>query len=344
MQRSSKKACNELLRYRWRSRPAGDQQPCDVFINHRGTDTRRNVAGMLYDRLRPFLDIKSMKPGDKLFEKIEAAVRGCRVGVAILSPQYCESYFCLHELALMVESKKRVIPVFCDVKPSELAVKDNIFRVYGDNKDMEKFRWALEEAKITVGITFDTMHGDWSELLARVTEAVMSNMVEPAMQRYSKKACNELLRYRRSFRPTGDRQPCDVFINHRGIDTKRNVAGMLYDRLRGHRLRPFLDSKSMKPGDKLFGKIEAAIRGCRVGVAILSPQYCESYFCLHELALMVESKKRVIPVFCDVKPSELAVKDNIFRVYGDNKDMEKFRWALEEAKFTVGITFDTVHG
>ncbi|XP_019168904.1 PREDICTED: disease resistance-like protein CSA1 [Ipomoea nil] len=192
MQRSSKKACNELLRYRWRfRRPTGDLQPCDVFINHRGIDTKRNVAGMLYDRLRrhrlrPFLDSKSMKPGDKLFEKIEPAIRGCRVGVAIFSPQYCESYFCLHELSLMVESNKRVIPVFCDVKPSELAVKDNVFGVYGDNKEMEKFRLALEEAKFTVGITFDTINGDWSELLTRVTDAVMSNMVEVERDQFIK--------------------------------------------------------------------------------------------------------------------------------------------------------------
>ncbi|KAL0398623.1 UNVERIFIED_CONTAM: TIR-only protein [Sesamum radiatum] len=82
--------------------------------------------------------------------------------------------------------------------------------------------------------------------------------------------------------------PCDVFINHRGVDTKRNVAGLLYHHLRSLRLRPFLDSKSMKPGDKLFEKIDVAIRECKVGIAVFSPMYCDSYFCLHELSLMTE--------------------------------------------------------
>ena len=138
------------------------------------------------------------------------------------------------------------------------------------------------------------------------------------------------------------KEPCDVFINHRGIDTKRTVAGLLYNHLsESMRLKPFLDSKNMKPGDKLFDKIDTAIRNCKLGVAVFSPRYCDSYFCLHELALIMESKKKVIPIFCDVKPSQLRVKD-----YGicPAKELQRFTWALEEAKFTVGLTFDTSKG
>uniref|UniRef100_A0A0A0L2L7 TIR domain-containing protein n=1 Tax=Cucumis sativus TaxID=3659 RepID=A0A0A0L2L7_CUCSA len=88
-------------------------------------------------------------------------------------------------------------------------------------------------------------------------------------------------------------KPCDVFINHRGVDTKKTVAALLYDRLVRVNLRPFLDYKNMKPGDKLFDEIHGAIRKCKVGVAVFSPRYCESYFCLHELAMMFESNKKV---------------------------------------------------
>lgn len=142
-------------------------------------------------------------------------------------------------------------------------------------------------------------------------------------------------------RPRSQEPPCDVFINHRGIDTKRNVAGLLYHHLGGLRLRPFLDSKSMRPGDKLYDKIDVAIRQCKVGVAVFSPMYCDSFFCLHELSLMMETGKKVVPIFCDIKPSELRAKDD-----GScpAPDLEKFRLALEEAKCTVGITFDTVTG
>ncbi|KAL8228156.1 hypothetical protein R6Q57_015740 [Mikania cordata] len=135
--------------------------------------------------------------------------------------------------------------------------------------------------------------------------------------------------------------PCDIFINHRGIDTKKNVAGLLFDHLMRLRLRPFLDSKNMKPGDKLFDKIDNAIIGCKVGVAVFSPRYCQSYFCLHELARIVEAKKKVIPIFCDVKPSELVVKD-IWRA--PPVELDRFRSALEEAKYTVGLAFNSSNG
>ncbi|CAH1415795.1 unnamed protein product [Lactuca virosa] len=140
---------------------------------------------------------------------------------------------------------------------------------------------------------------------------------------------------------TWQQPPCDVFINHRGIDTKKNVAGLLYNHLVRLRLRPFLDSKNMKPGDKLFDKIDAAITGCKVGVVVFSPRYCQSYFCLHELARIVEAKKKLIPVFCDVKPSELIVRDD---GSCSKHQLNRFKTALEEAKYTVGLTFDSSNG
>ncbi|XP_051135484.1 TIR-only protein-like [Andrographis paniculata] len=158
---------------------ADSPPPCDVFINHRGIDTKRSVAGLLYQRLhevggvRPFLDSRNMKAGDKLVEKIEEAIKKSKVGVAVFSPMYCQSYFCLHELSLMVETRKKIVPIFCDVKPSELAVKDDGCR---PEKDLWRFRSALQEAKDTVGLTFDTLRGDWPEFLARATEAVMDNL------------------------------------------------------------------------------------------------------------------------------------------------------------------------
>ena len=134
---------------------------------------------------------------------------------------------------------------------------------------------------------------------------------------------------------------CDVFINHRGIDTKRTIATLLYDHLSRLNLQPFLDNKNMIPGDKLFDNIDNAIRNCKVGVTVFSPNYCKSYFCLHELALFMESKKKVIPIFCDIKPSQLRVVNN-----GNvpAKDLQRFKLALEEAKYTVGLTFDSLKG
>ncbi|XP_059639278.1 probable 2' cyclic ADP-D-ribose synthase BdTIR [Cornus florida] len=182
MQSSSavKNVCRQILRHRNQIRTTKQLPPCDIFINHRGIDTKKNVAGLLYDELsrqnlRPFLDSKNMKPGDKLFEKIDAAIRGCKVGIAVFSPRYCDSYFCLHELSLIMKSKKKVIPIFCNVKPSELRVKCH--ELCSDD-DLRKFNRSLEEAKYTVGLTFDSSKGDFSDLMRSASDAVMKNLIE----------------------------------------------------------------------------------------------------------------------------------------------------------------------
>ncbi|GLT83376.1 hypothetical protein SLE2022_016690 [Rubroshorea leprosula] len=161
--------CNKV------ARPA-----CDVFINHRGIDTKRTIATLLYDylgrrNLRPFLDNKNMKPGDKLFDNIDSAIMGCKIGVAVLSPRYCESYFCLHELALLMESKKKVIPIFCDIKPSQLCVVNNGLC---PEKDIRRFKWALEEAKYTVGLPFDSTKGNWTEVITSASDIIIKSLIE----------------------------------------------------------------------------------------------------------------------------------------------------------------------
>ncbi|EXB82818.1 TMV resistance protein N [Morus notabilis] len=157
-------------------------RPCDVFINHRGIDTKRTVAGLLYYHLsrlglRPFLDSKNMKPGDNLYNKIDTAIHSCKIGVAVFSPRYCESKFCLHELALLMETRKRVIPIFCDVKPSELRVT-NLVNGSCSALELQRYEAALQEAKFTVGLTFDCANGDWSEFLQTASDAVLENLIE----------------------------------------------------------------------------------------------------------------------------------------------------------------------
>ncbi|KAI4299333.1 hypothetical protein L6164_032802 [Bauhinia variegata] len=148
---------------------------CDVFLNHRGIDTKRTVVRLLYHhlkklRVKPFLDCINMKPGDKLFDHINKSILECKVGVAVFSPHYCESYFCLHELALLIESKKKLIPIFYDVKPSQLKVKDDGSL---SAKELWRFSLALEEAKYTVGITYNSSNGDWSELVQSASDVII---------------------------------------------------------------------------------------------------------------------------------------------------------------------------
>ncbi|KAL5976181.1 hypothetical protein ACLOJK_020511 [Asimina triloba] len=159
---------------------AAVKRSCDVFINHRGADTKHTLGGLLHYRLHqlganPFLDSKSMQPGDKLFETIGSAIRSCKVGVVVFSPRYCESYFCLLELALLVEMRKKIIPIFCDVKPSEIEFmkldKSTL-------KEQLRFRRALQEARYTVGLVFDSQNGNWSDLVTSASDIVVKTLKE----------------------------------------------------------------------------------------------------------------------------------------------------------------------
>jgi hypothetical protein len=80
-------------------------------------------------------------------------------------------------------------------------------------------------------------------------------------------------------------------------------------------------------------------------VAIFSKHYCDSEFCLHELAMLVEARKVIIPIFYDIKPSEIILPEAVV----DSKehlprDIERFRFALRQAKYTVGLTYDSATG
>jgi len=97
----------------------------------------------------------------------------------------------------------------------------------------------------------------------------------------------------------------DVFINHRGPDTKKTFASYLYRRLLLHGFRPFLDMQVLQEGVNFYSQIVGAIRSASVHVAIFSPKYAESKWCLDELVLMQESGKPIIPIFYHVEPAEL---------------------------------------
>ncbi|XP_072956618.1 probable 2' cyclic ADP-D-ribose synthase BdTIR [Typha angustifolia] len=161
----------------------------DVFINHRGVDTKRTVAGLLYDRLvqmglRPFLDNRTMEPGDNMCQSISGAIHDCKVGIAIFSPRYCDSDFCLQELSMLVEARKKLIPIFCDVKPSELLLLEDLVHSHANHyplaspEEMERFKRALREAKYTVGLTFDSQNGNFSDLVSKVSRIVEKSMKE----------------------------------------------------------------------------------------------------------------------------------------------------------------------
>ncbi|KAH9292473.1 hypothetical protein KI387_042343, partial [Taxus chinensis] len=97
----------------------------------------------------------------------------------------------------------------------------------------------------------------------------------------------------------------DVFINDRGPDVKHALADLLYDSLKSTECRVFHDHRELELGDFFPSTIRNAIQSACVQIAIFSPTYADSPWCLAELALMLETNAVFIPVFYHVEPSDV---------------------------------------
>ncbi|GLJ33645.1 hypothetical protein SUGI_0676460 [Cryptomeria japonica] len=137
----------------------------------------------------------------------------------------------------------------------------------------------------------------------------------------------------------------DVFINHRGPDVKNTLALQLYKSLEKLRIRAFLDSEEKELGDSFPSTIQKAIRSAAVHIAIFSKGYAESPWCLAELVLMLQTKAKIIPVFCDVTPwalrhIEKGVYANAFNQYREKSryldKVEEWKTALQSISFIAG--------
>jgi len=273
-----------------------------VFINH-DDPVEKTFVSHIHRRLREhglqvFFNRQEFKGGDNLNFVTKHVIRTASVYIAVFSPGYAGSSRCLNELMLSLESMKRgdpestIIPVFFGVKPAELRwTEEHNNGVYAqtlrnleeqkpsDSETIGKWRKALNEVAGKSGFELDVDNGDQGKLVDQIVKRVL------------KKIENHIY--------------YDVFINHRGPDVKKTLASHLYHRLLAHGLRVFLDTEELQKGDTIAGQIQRAIQTASVHVAIFSPGYANSSWCLDELALMLQSRSSIIPVFYKVRPSEL---------------------------------------
>jgi hypothetical protein len=139
----------------------------------------------------------------------------------------------------------------------------------------------------------------------------------------------------------------DVFLNHRGPDVKKTFVSHLDAALRRVGHDPFLDAESLVQGHHAFDSINHALGGVQVHVAIFSPRYAESKYCLDELYDMLASKKPLIPVFYKVEPENLRWPENEEGPFakafihhmerGRKQDVERWKGALKEVANITGF-------
>eukprot|EP00253_Pinus_taeda_P029271 PITA_29271 len=140
-----------------------------------------------------------------------------------------------------------------------------------------------------------------------------------------------------------------VFINHRGVDTKQNLASLIDKALQSRGLNVFLDKTELQLGDPIYGKIENAIFSASIHITIFSERYAESLPCLRELSWIWHSKheRKIIPVFYDVEPCDLREIDRkpYAKAFQEHKlnqkmeDVEKWKKALREVSKISGEVF-----
>jgi hypothetical protein len=144
-----------------------------------------------------------------------------------------------------------------------------------------------------------------------------------------------------------------VFINHRGVDVKKTFARSLYLRLLDKGLTAFVDDKEMQEGYEISSQLAHAIRTASVHVAIFSPGYAESAWCLNELLLMLESNAPIIPVFYGVSPAHVrwmqglygeALRTHAEKGRSDPNTIEEWRNALNKVADRSGFELERCNG
>ncbi|KAK2386132.1 disease resistance protein RUN1 [Trifolium repens] len=145
----------------------------------------------------------------------------------------------------------------------------------------------------------------------------------------------------------------DVFLSFRGTDTRNNFTGNLYNYLQHQRgIQTFIDDEEIQKGEQITPTLLQAIKESRIFIAVFSPNYASSTFCLTELVTILECSKLqgrlFLPVFYDVDPSHVR---NITGTYAeafakhevrfaDEKDkVQKWRDALRQAASVSGWHF-----
>ncbi|KAL5078191.1 hypothetical protein RYX36_017175 [Vicia faba] len=144
----------------------------DVFLSFRGTDTRNNFTGNLFNSLHQrgintFFDEHKIHKGDEITPTLLQAIEHSRIFIAVFSNDYASSTFCLTELVTILESAKSherlFFPIFYDVDPSHIRHLTGTYgealerheKKFRNGKDkVQKWRDALRQAANVSGCHF----------------------------------------------------------------------------------------------------------------------------------------------------------------------------------------------
>ncbi|XP_015158951.1 TMV resistance protein N-like [Solanum tuberosum] len=101
----------------------------------------------------------------------------------------------------------------------------------------------------------------------------------------------------------------DVFRSFRGEDTRKTFTDQLYKALVDEGYRTFRDGNEIERGEDIKSELDKAIHSSKSSIIVLSKNYATSSWCLNELVMIFENKRKrghaILPVFYYVDPLDV---------------------------------------
>ncbi|BBH09933.1 Disease resistance protein TIR-NBS-LRR class family [Prunus dulcis] len=126
-----------------------------------------------------------------------------------------------------------------------------------------------------------------------------------------------------------------VFLSFRGKDTRKTFTDHLYTAFVNAGFQTFRDDDELERGKGIKPELEKAIQQSQSCVIVFSKDYAFSEWCLDELVMILERKKRsssqehvVLPIFYDVDPSQVRRQTGslaeAFATHQKNQSLNRF--------------------
>ena len=116
----------------------------------------------------------------------------------------------------------------------------------------------------------------------------------------------------------------EVFLSFIGEDIRKTFTDYLHHDLVDAGIRSFRDSDKLRVGERIGPR--KAIQESKICIPIFSRDYASSQWCLLELAHMVDCGKQILPIFYDVKLSDVVDQggtyEEAFRQHQKHFDQE----------------------
>ncbi|KAM7469097.1 hypothetical protein LguiA_007280 [Lonicera macranthoides] len=163
----------------------------DVFLSFRGKDIRKTFIDHLYSALErsgiyTFKDDERLETGESISPALLKAIEESSFAVVVFSKNYASSQWCLDELVKIMECSSKspkgqtVIPIFYDVKPSDVREQEGhfgeMFRKH-DSDMIQIWRKTLTDAANLSGLELDkTVDGHESKFIYRIVQKIWSKL------------------------------------------------------------------------------------------------------------------------------------------------------------------------